>query len=30
MRKLVVNTFMSLDAAMQAPGGPESLHRRDR
>jgi dihydrofolate reductase len=23
MRKLVVNTFMSLDAVMQAPGGPD-------
>jgi hypothetical protein len=30
VRKLVANTFMSLDGVMQAQGGPESLHRRER
>jgi hypothetical protein len=30
MRELVVNTVMSLEGVMPAPGGPESLQRRER
>jgi hypothetical protein len=30
MRELAVNTFMALEGVMQARGGPESLHRRER
>jgi hypothetical protein len=30
MRQLIVNTVMSLEGVMRAPGGPGSLQRRER